>query len=60
MLNMDASGSKKRKGKGVIQFDKTKFVSENAHNRYYDSVSNQNPIVERGLCNWNKLANHYC
>ena len=56
MLNMDASGSKKRKGKGVIQFDKTKFVSENAQNRSYDSMSNQNLIAERGLCvtriNW--------
>ena len=40
----------KKKGKGVIQFDKTKFVSENAQNRYYDSISNRNSIVERGLC----------
>ena len=47
---MNASGSKKRKGKGVIKFDKTKFVSENAQNRYYDSISNQNLIAERGLC----------
>ena len=57
---MDASGSKKRKGKGVIKFDKTKFVSENAQNRYYDSVSNQNPIAERGLCateiNWPSIT----
>ena len=40
----------------MIQFDKTKFVSENAQNRYYDSISNQNLITERGLCvtriNW--------
>ena len=56
MLNMDASSSKKRNGKGVIQFDETKFVSENAQNRYYDPVSNQNMIAKRGLCvtgiNW--------
>ena len=56
MLNMDASSSKKRNGKGVIQFDKTKIVSENAPNRYYDPVSNQNLIAKRGLCvtgiNW--------
>ena len=40
----------------MIQFDKTKFVSENAQNRSYDSMSNQNLIAERGLCvtriNW--------
>ena len=60
MLNMNASGSKKRKGKSVIQFDKAKFVSENAQNRYYDSISNRNSIVERGLCateiNWPSIT----
>ena len=57
---MDASGSKKKKGKGVIKFDKIKFVSENAHNRYYDFVSNQNSIAEKGLCvtgiNWSNIT----
>ena len=34
----------------MAQFDSTKFVSENAQNRYFDSVSIQHPIAERGLC----------
>ena len=47
---MYASRSKKRKGKNVAQFDSSKFVSENAQERYYDSVSKCHPIAERGLC----------
>ena len=34
----------------IAQFDSSKFVSENAQDRYFDSVSKRHPIDERGLC----------
>ena len=39
LLTMSTSTGKKRKGKGVAQFDSSKFVSENAKNKYFDTVS---------------------
>ena len=51
---MATSSSKKRKSNVV--FDKEKYICEDAHNRYFESVTGRNPIVERGLCvtrvNW--------
>ena len=56
---MSTFANKKRKGKGVVQFDSSKFVSENAQDRYFDSVSKRSPIAERGLCvtgiNWPRI-----
>ena len=53
---MSTSVNKKRKGNRVVQFDSSKFVSENAQERYFDSVQKLNPIGEQGLCvtgvNW--------
>ena len=42
---MSTSGNRKRKGKSVVQFDSSKYVSENALERYFDSVSKRHPIV---------------
>ncbi len=50
LVRMSTYVSKKRRGKGVVQFDSSKFVSENAQDRYFDSVSKRHPIAERGLC----------
>ena len=57
---MASSSNKKRKGKVV--FDKEKFISEDARNRFYEFVTNRNPIVERGLCitgvHWSSIQNN--
>ena len=56
---MSTSANKKRKGKGVVQFDSSKFVSANAQDRYFDSILKHSPIAERGLCvtgiNWPRI-----
>ena len=58
---MASSSTKKRKSK--LAFDTKKFVSEEAQNRYHDSVVKRNPIAERGLCvtgvNWLSIQNNF-
>ncbi len=44
-----ASSSSAKKRKGKVVFDNSKFVSEDAQTRYYDSVSGKTLIAERGL-----------
>ena len=47
---MSASRSKKIKGKAMVQFDSSEFVSENAQDQYFDSVLKRHSLAKRGLC----------
>ena len=44
-----ASSSSAKKRKSKVVFDNSKFVSEEAHDRYHESVTGRTLIAERGL-----------
>ena len=44
-----ASSSSAKKRKNKVVFDSSKFVSEEAQARYYESISGRTLIAERGL-----------